>query len=59
MKVYKIKLVLDAHGTKSEYLTDTRCANKDEFERRMEFWRAACIPRIMTWSLIEEVEDAK
>ena len=59
MKVYKIKLVLDDQGTKSEYLTETRCANKDEFESRMEFWGAACIPRIMTWSLIEEVEDTK
>ena len=58
MKVYKIKLVLDDNGTKSEYLTETRCANNDEFENRMEFWRAACIPRSMTWSLIEEVEDA-
>ena len=59
MKVYKIKLVLDDNGNKSEYLTETRCANKDEFESRMEFWRAACIPRKMTWSLIEEVDDAK
>ena len=58
MKVYKIKFVLDDNGNKSEYVTETRCANKDEFESRMEFWRAACIPRIMTWSLIEEVEDA-
>lgn len=59
MKVYKIKIVVDDNGNKSEYFTETRCANNDELESRMEFWRAACIPHIMTWSLIEEVEDAK
>lgn len=59
MKIYKIKLIVDDKGNKSEYLTETRCANNDEFRSRMEFWRAACVPRTMTWSLIEEEEDAK
>lgn len=54
MKVYKIKITIDNNGDKSEYLTETRCVNKDELESHMEFWRAACIPNVMTWSLIEE-----